>query len=342
MLIVGDDNETRNFPFVNWLLILGCIAVFIWQVIGVNDLGLVQYGLVPRRFLDHLALAELGTLITAMFMHGDLFHIIGNLWYLFIFGDNIEDHFGHFNYLAFYLTCGVIGGLTEIVFNPTMSAPMIGASGAIAGVLGAYLVLYPQVAVKTWWGDDSIFFLFRTFNIPAWFAIGGWFVLQYVFLMMGLPGIAWHCHIGGFAAGVLTVFLFNLAGERGQDNGFGSAAINESNAWFRVVFSLLLIGAFAATAIAYVGGAFTSKPAQAIAKPAAKPGATAKATQNQNQHAAPSVVSSHTKELGTVPAHKHWHKAKPKRRSQPKKQQSATRRHNEISRYEAVSASGSV
>lgn len=329
MLIVGDENETKNFPLVNWLFIMSCVAVFIWQIIGVQEMGFVKYGVVPSRFLDHLALAELGTLITAMFMHGDLFHIIGNLWYLHIFGDNIEDHFGHLNYLAFYMTCGIIGGLTEIAFNPTMSIPSVGASGAIAGVLGAYIVLYPQAGIKTWWGDDSFFFMFRTFTIPAWFAIGGWFVLQYVFLSLGLPGVGWHCHIGGFTAGMLTVILFNLAGERAAEGGSGPAAISESNAWFRVVFSILLVGAFAATAIAYVGGSLTSKTTQAVAKPVAKAEGSTKAP--QNQPIAPAVVSSQNQEKELQPAHKSKHKTRSKSKPHSNKHHSGTPRHNEVS-----------
>lgn len=334
MLIVGDENETNNFPLVNWFLILSCVAVFIWQIVGVKEMGFVEHGVVPSRFLDHLALAELGTLITAMFMHGDLFHIIGNMWYLFIFGDNIEDHFGHFNYLAFYITCGIIGGLTEIAFNPTMSIPSVGASGAIAGVLGAYLVLYPQAGIKTWWGDDLILFGFRTLTIPAWFAIGGWFVLQYVFLMMDLPGVGWHCHIGGFTAGMLTVFLFNLAGERREENVFGSGPTNESSAWFRVVFSVLLVGAFAATAIAYVGGSLTGKTAHAVTKPAAKPEGSAKVPQNQTQNQTPAVVSSQNqaKDVEPAPTHKQRHKAKTKTKPNSKKHRTSGQKvHQELS-----------
>lgn len=338
MLIVGDENETRNFPLVNSFLILSCVAVFIWQIVSLKDMGFVQYGVVPSRFLDHLALAELATLITAVFMHGDLFHIIGNMWYLFIFGDNIEDHFGHFNYLAFYLTCGVVGGLTEIAFNPTMSIPSVGASGAIAGVLGAYIVLYPQAGIKTWWGGESILFGFRTFTIPAWLAIGGWFVMQYVFLLLELPGVGWHCHIGGFTAGMLTVFLFRLAGERSAENGFVTTSMSESNAWFRVVFSILLVGAFAVTAIAYVGGSYTSKKAPAITK-SVEEKASARGTENQSP--TPAIVSSRdrARDAGQAAQHKH-RKGKDSsktRRHSPKRSASAPKEHKEVRRHNQVS-----
>jgi membrane associated rhomboid family serine protease len=314
MIIVGDDNETRNFPVVNSFLILTCIAVFIWQIVSANQMGIAEHGVVPRRFLDHLAIVELGTLISAMFMHADFFHIIGNLWYLFIFGDNIEDHFGHFNYLAFYITCGIIGGLTEIAFNPTMSIPSVGASGAIAGVLGAYLVLFPQTGIKTWWGDDSLLFGFRTFMIPAWVAIGGWFVLQYIGLYFNIPGIGWHCHLGGFTAGMLTVFLFRLAGEHSED-GFGQTTFNESNAWFRVVFSLLLVGAFAVTVVAYVGGSLAPKMATAATAvaPASKP-APAPAVVSSKDPVKPQVApAAHPKDRPAKQRHRRHHSAQPQK-----------------------------
>lgn len=220
MLIVGDDNETRSFPIVNVSVIAACSLIAIWTFCGgVDAEGVIKnYGTVPARFFTHQNMTEYFTIISSTFIHGGFLHLIGNMWYLYIFGDNIEDHFGHFNYFCFYMTCGIVAGLAQMGAEPTSWIPCVGASGAIAGVLGAYLVLYPHAKVKTWWGDDSLIFAFRSYMVPAWFIIGGWFVLQYICMNAKIPGIGWHAHIFGFLTGIAIVAIYRMCGEKCADN----------------------------------------------------------------------------------------------------------------------------
>lgn len=179
MLPIHDENECESVPYVNNCLIAINIIVLGVQVylfgvavlFGITD---DSYCLVPTRFLHHFDAAEALTLLTAMFSHAGLGHLIGNLWVLYLFGDNVEDKIGHRNYLLFYLGCGVIAAMAHIISDPTSSVGCLGASGAIAGVMAAYLILFPSVPVKTWiaW--------FWCINIPAWLIIGGWFGIQLV------------------------------------------------------------------------------------------------------------------------------------------------------------------
>ena len=134
MLPIGDDNDTMGFPVVNTLLICATVGVFAWQICSSSFLPL-EHAMVPARFLDHFEWSQVGTILSSVFLHADFFHILGNMWFLFIFGDNIEDHFGHWNYLFFYLACGMLGGLVYVAGNPDSMIPAIGASGAISGVL---------------------------------------------------------------------------------------------------------------------------------------------------------------------------------------------------------------
>ena len=149
-------------------------------------------------------------ILTSMFLHASWGHVIGNMWFLYIFGDNVEDYMGHFKYLVFYLLSGVAASLTHILLNANSPVPSVGASGAIAGVLGAYFVLYPRARVLTWF---PIFFLF---HIPAWVMLGYWFVVQFVSgavtaiaeTSQTTGGVAFWAHVGGFVAGVLMIKLF--------------------------------------------------------------------------------------------------------------------------------------
>jgi hypothetical protein len=147
---------------------------------------------------------------TSMFLHGGWAHVLGNMWFLYIFGDNVEDYLGHFKYLVFYLMSGLIAMGTQVAIYPHSNVPTIGASGAIAGVLGAYLVLYPRARVLTW------FFVFIIY-IPAWFVLGEWFVMQFLYGAASLSaaqagrdlgGVAFWAHVGGFVAGMLMIKLF--------------------------------------------------------------------------------------------------------------------------------------
>jgi membrane associated rhomboid family serine protease len=173
-----------------------------------------ELGVIPYRFvaLWHTSILELITPVTAMFLHGGWLHIISNMLYLYIFGDNVEDILGHRKYLIFYLLCGFISFLAQIAINTSSMVPNIGASGAVAGVLGAYLILYPHARVVTL---IPIIFIFTMVEIPAYFFLGFWFLMQ---LLGGATqigyrnpfsgGIAFWAHIGGFIAGVILLRLF--------------------------------------------------------------------------------------------------------------------------------------
>jgi membrane associated rhomboid family serine protease len=163
----------------------------------------------PARFIwlaknDPLNLPELALpLFSSMFLHGGWLHAIGNMWYLWIFGDNVEDRMGHGRYLIFYLMCGIGAGLTHIFFNPTSQISTVGASGAIAGVMGAYLMLYPLGKVLTL---VPLLFFITFFEIPAIFFLGFWIALQ--FIQQGAGGVAWLAHLGGFVIGAILIFIF--------------------------------------------------------------------------------------------------------------------------------------
>lgn len=221
MILLGDDLEVNCKPVVtNSIILLCCLVLMIEYFGAVNmDWFLFQHGFVSLRFTSHFGLEQLSTMISSIFLHADFFHLLGNMWILFIFGDNVEEHFGHINYLVFFIACGIAGCLVHLLCNPTMTIPAVGASGAIAGVLGAYLLLHPYAKIKTWLGDDIIFFGFRTYTLPAWMVILGWFVLQYFMLYLGVEGVGWQCHIGGFTAGMLIVMFFHMFGVSNQRAG---------------------------------------------------------------------------------------------------------------------------
>jgi len=218
---IGDDNtQRRTTPFVNYALIAINVLVFLYQT-GHPEFTL-GYSVVPAeitqgrdiigsvRGVSGLRLAASPspiylTMLSAMFMHGGLLHIGGNMLYLWIFGDNVEDRMGHLKYLIFYLLCGFLAGATHIFFSPNSVIPSLGASGAIAGVLGAYLVLFPRQGVRVFqWGFIT--------EVPAVIVIGLWGLLQFVsgFGSLGREGggVAYMAHVGGFVAGILLVFLF--------------------------------------------------------------------------------------------------------------------------------------
>jgi membrane associated rhomboid family serine protease len=154
-----------------------------------------------------------------MFLHGSWMHVIGNMWFLWIFGDNIEDYLGHFGYLIFYLVCGVMAGAAQVGLDPNLNLPTVGASGAIAGVLGGYFILYPRARVLMW-------FVF-VFYLPAWVVLGYWFVVQFVnaattsIVQAGRPagGVAFWAHVGGFLAGIILIKLFP---QRAQTRRYGA------------------------------------------------------------------------------------------------------------------------
>lgn len=211
MIPIGDENAgTAIKPLVNWTIIGLCVLVFLYELIlppARLDAFFLQWGAIPAeitRFHDVYGL------ITSMFLHGGWAHIIGNMLFLLVFGDNIEDAMGHISYLLFYLLTGIIAGLAQILLSPTSTIPLIGASGAISGVLGAYIVLFPHGKVRA-----LVFFGYfgQIVLVPAWVMLGLWFALQLFsgFASLGGPdigGVAFWAHVGGFVSGAVLVWLF--------------------------------------------------------------------------------------------------------------------------------------
>ncbi len=218
MIPLHDDNPTDIAPLFTVGLIAACVAVFLWQL-GLGEEGglraLYSFGLVPAVLFDHVELPDAlarvpatATLFTSMFMHGGWGHLLGNLLYLWIFGNNVEDRFGHLRFLLFYLLCGVAAALAQALPETTSQVPMVGASGAISGVLGAYLLLYPHARVLV---VIPIGLYPYTVRLPALVVLGFWFVLQLVSQLASEPGqggVAFRAHIGGFVAGMALLPLF--------------------------------------------------------------------------------------------------------------------------------------
>jgi len=219
MIPLGDNIPSRRFPFVNYLIIGANFLAFFYELsLGKGlDTFITEWGAVPARVTDALSGGETSpaafiTLITSMFLHGGWLHILSNMLFLWIFGDNVEDSMGHIRYTVFYLLAGIAAGLAQVFVAPDSTAPGIGASGAIAGVLGAYLVMFPhaQVEVLIPW-----FLFFPIFKVPALLMLGIWFLTQFFNGVAALTiahtsagGVAWWAHIGGFVAGLLLVNLF--------------------------------------------------------------------------------------------------------------------------------------
>jgi membrane associated rhomboid family serine protease len=209
MIPIGDVNPRRHFPFVTVLIIGLNVLVFVYQLILPDDAlerFVLTAGMVPYQVTQGSPLSAARSLLTSAFLHGGWAHIMGNMLYLWIFGDNVEEHFGTFIYAAFYLLAGMGAGLAQVAANPASTIPTIGASGAVAGVLGAYLVLFPRTRIRT------LVFMFRFMRLvelPALVVLGFWFVLQ---LFNGVAavgsaasgGVAWFAHIGGFLLGLLA------------------------------------------------------------------------------------------------------------------------------------------
>ena len=218
MFPIHDDNPSKTIPFVTIGLILACVVVYFWQIShteSVQQAIVFVYGVVPGWLLDDATHIENitgfpveTTLFTAMFLHGGFMHLLGNMLFLWIFGNNVEDAMGHFRFIIFYLLCGVIATLAHALPNPLSTVPMIGASGAISGVLGAYLLLYPHARVLVM---IPLGFYLHTSYLPASLVLGFWFVIQIISSLAANPeqgGVAWYAHIGGFAAGMLLIPLF--------------------------------------------------------------------------------------------------------------------------------------
>ena len=205
MLPIGDDNSGRRIvPLVTYALIVLNVLFFLVEMSG-GDAFIMKWAFVPSRFLAN-PVADFPTLFTSMFMHAGWLHLGGNMLYLWIFGDNVEDRFGHLKFLIFYLFCGLTATFVQMAVNPGSDVPNLGASGAIAGVLAAYILMFPQGMVRVMQGQ-------RVIQVPALIMIGFWIVLQLFsgFASLGgadTGGVAYMAHIGGFAAGLVLAFLF--------------------------------------------------------------------------------------------------------------------------------------
>lgn len=222
MIPLKDTNPSSRIPIVNYLIIISCVIVFLYEL----SLGryLMQffllYGLVPARYFRsdiaaHFSLLEqVIPFFSSMFLHGGWLHIIGNMWMLFIFGDNVESTLGHVRYLAFYILSGLIAALIHLITNPFSVIPTVGASGAISGVMGAYMILYPRARILTL---IPIFIFIQIVEIPAFVFLGLWFFLQFysgaLSLLAGgsqVGGVAWWAHIGGFIGGIVLLRFFRI------------------------------------------------------------------------------------------------------------------------------------
>ncbi len=222
MIPLRDTVRSRTVPVVNYILIAACGAVFLFEL---------SLGPGIRSFFDSFALVPanvafayeqgvilpraLFPLITSMFLHGGWIHLLGNMLYLYIFGDNVEDRLGHGGYLVFYLLCGVGSALIQVAHNPSSTVPVLGASGAIAGILGAYFLLFPRARILAL---VPLFVFFPVIEVSAFFFLGFWFVMQ--FLQGALSagemsgGVAWWAHAGGFLVGAVLLPLFLLLRRR--------------------------------------------------------------------------------------------------------------------------------
>jgi membrane associated rhomboid family serine protease len=219
MIPLRDDQPRFVTPFVTYFLIGLNLAIFLFESALTPDslkTLLYEFGMIPAHITGYISgTSRLGLvgvalpIVTSMFLHGSWLHVIGNMWFLWIFGDNIEDYLGHFKYLIFYLASGVAAALAQVILSPHTRVPTVGASGAIAGVLGAFFVLFPKARVLIWF---PILFLFY---LPAWVMLGYWFLMQFVSGAASSMaaysdtrgGVAFWAHVGGFVAGIILIKL---------------------------------------------------------------------------------------------------------------------------------------
>lgn len=206
---LGDDNEREKFPAITLSIIILCTAVFLYQAFGVHDLqGFVdRYGFVPQNFWS------IG-LMTSKFLHGGWIHLIGNMYFLWIFGDNVEERLGYWGYLIFYLAGGIAASILHALFYMHSDIPSIGASGAISAVMGAYLFFFPKIKLK-------LFCIFRVVSIPVYLYLGIWFVFQLLYSILTLSNLAisnvgWFAHIGGFIFGMAVALFFRTVAFNGK------------------------------------------------------------------------------------------------------------------------------
>jgi len=233
MFPIRDDQPSSSKPYVNYFIIALNVIVYLFLQPPARSQAFQamtqQFGLIPHDFTRAIAgvpqyplAANAWTVLTSMFMHGGFLHILGNMWFLWIFGDNVEDRVGHVPYLIFYLICGIAAAMTDIALTPNSRVPLVGASGAIAGVMGAYILLYPRARVLTL---VFIVIFFTFWWLPAWVFLGYWFLIQFVATSLTASGaqqsggVAFAAHVGGFIAGLVLIKVFP---QRARSYGFGS------------------------------------------------------------------------------------------------------------------------
>ena len=231
---LSDDNPTAGAPIVTYFLIGLCTGAFLWELGHNERVILYTYGMIPAELFGlwhppriYQGLAPWAKILTSMFLHGGWFHLLGNMLYLWIFGNHVEDVLGRGRYLVLYLACGIAAALAQAFSSPASHIPMVGASGAIAGVLGAYFMLHPGANVRCFvW----IVIFFRIVNVPAWMMLGLWFAMQLVSGLMaapGRPGVAFWAHVGGFVSGLVLVIVLRPSGvavlQPPRSQGFGIA-----------------------------------------------------------------------------------------------------------------------
>ena len=229
MIPLKDDNPTHTKPIVSYCIIGFCVIIFIAQL-GLSESELrdftYSYGLIPSVLMgidqlpnDLNRISPIGTIFTSMFMHGGWMHLIGNMLYLWIFADNIEDDLGTLNFIIFYSFCGIGAAMSQVLVDVNSQIPMIGASGAIGGVLGAYLINYPNAKVLVL---IPLGFFSQLIKIRSLYVLGFWFILQFVnsFLTSssGGGGVAYAAHIGGFVSGVILILFFNKNNDKNNKN----------------------------------------------------------------------------------------------------------------------------
>ena len=212
---ISDLNTTKNKPIFSWIIIICCILIFLYQeCLGYHSeqRTILTFGMIPsvlfniNQLPDELAtIPSYMTLVSSMFLHGGWMHLIGNMAYLYIFGDNIEDELGKVKFVIFYIFCGIFAGFSQALIDINSEIPMIGASGAISGILGAYLVLFPKKDIKVFFW---FFIFFKIFRIPAMYVIGCWIFIQFFNLNNNEESnIAYIAHIGGFISGLVLIFI---------------------------------------------------------------------------------------------------------------------------------------
>ena len=211
MFPLHDDNPTQDTSIIVYTLILVNVLIFGYQASLANFQfaeWIGHWGLVPKELINNPA-KEAIALISSQFLHGNIFHLVGNMWFLYLFGNNIEDQLGHWKFLFFYLLCGIVAALAQVATSPMSVVPMVGASGAISGVMGAYLVRFPRARILS-----LVFlgFFITAIPIPSVIFLGIWIAGQTVYAAMAnpnLPGVAYLAHIGGFVIGAITMFLLS-------------------------------------------------------------------------------------------------------------------------------------